>query len=434
MKVILAQLKNRSEGHQAAGLPSICSANAHVIRAVMRRYKQAGIPLPLLIESTANQVDQNGGYTGMTPVDFANFVYQLADEECFPKDALVLGGDHLGPLTWRTRPESEAMAMAADLVTAYVSAGFGKIHLDTSMKLGDDPVGPLDIRTVARRAATLALACEKAFAARRQQCPGDQHPVYVVGSEVPVPGGSQAAEDLAVTCPDDFERTFSSIRNAFMQYGAKEAIPYIVAVVVQPGVEFSNMSVHDYLSEKAAALTSRLGKYPSLVFEGHSTDYQTRGALAQLVRDGVAVLKVGPGLTFAMREALMALEAMEGTRGEDDSKQACFSAQLEEVMRESPKHWQNYWDASAAWGQRGQMLFGYSDRCRYYLGHPKVQQSIQALLAHSKPYPLPLLSMYMPAQYARVRKSELENAPEALMYDKIGEVVDDYLFAATGKS
>ena len=48
-----------------------------------------------------------------------------------------------------------------------------------------------------------------------------------------------------------------------------------------------------------------------MVFEAHSTDYQTAGALRALVEDRWAILKVGPALTFALREALFALSAIE---------------------------------------------------------------------------------------------------------------------------
>lgn len=73
---------------------------------------------PLLIEATSNQVDQFGGYTGMTPADFRGFVCQLADSLNFPQDALILGGDHLGPNRWQNLPAAQAMANADDLIKA----------------------------------------------------------------------------------------------------------------------------------------------------------------------------------------------------------------------------------------------------------------------------------------------------------------------------
>ena len=78
-------------------------------------------------------------------------------------------------------------------------------------------------------------------------------------------------------------------------------------MVVQPGVEFGSDSVFDYSRSSAAKITGALHRYDRLVLEGHSTDYQTRYALREMVEDGVAILKVGPALTFAVREGLFAL-------------------------------------------------------------------------------------------------------------------------------
>lgn len=100
------------------------------------RYASAN-QTPLLIEATSNQVDQFGGYTGMTPADFRGFVCQLADSLNFPQDALILGGDHLGPNRWQNLPVAQAMANADDLIKATLRQD-SKIHLDCSMSCQDD--------------------------------------------------------------------------------------------------------------------------------------------------------------------------------------------------------------------------------------------------------------------------------------------------------
>ena len=97
----------------------------------------------------------------MKPPDFRRFVLELAEKEDFPEKQLILGGDHLGPLTWQSLPEAEAMEDAQELVRAYVLAGFSKIHLDTSMKVAsDDPGSRLSDDVIARRSAALCLASE----------------------------------------------------------------------------------------------------------------------------------------------------------------------------------------------------------------------------------------------------------------------------------
>jgi len=129
--------RHKSGAH--AGIFSCCSANEYVIRAVLRKCK--AYRLPALIEATANQVNQFGGYIGKTPKDFHAWVGELAKREGFDASGLILGGDHLGPLTWAGLDAGEAMANAGELIREYIKAGFVKIHIDTSMRLASDNRG-----------------------------------------------------------------------------------------------------------------------------------------------------------------------------------------------------------------------------------------------------------------------------------------------------
>ena len=61
----------------------------------MERAKQA--QSYVLIEATANQVNQYGGYSGMTPSGFRDYVHTIAARVGFPQKYIILGGDHLGP-------------------------------------------------------------------------------------------------------------------------------------------------------------------------------------------------------------------------------------------------------------------------------------------------------------------------------------------------
>lgn len=219
---IIEILRNREHSREK-GLYSCCSANAYVLRAVLRRAKAR--ETVALVEATANQVDQNGGYTGMRPEDFRAFLEDIARQEGFPAERLLMGGDHLGPLTWRHLPEAEAMPRARELVRAYILAGFSKIHIDTSMRLADDgPDTRLSDAVIARRGAELCRVCEEAFGEYRAGHPEAPEPVYVIGSEVPVPGGSQENEDhVEVTSPQDFRNTVRAFQSAFSSAGMESA-------------------------------------------------------------------------------------------------------------------------------------------------------------------------------------------------------------------
>jgi len=137
------------------GIVSICSAHPWVLKAAMQ--EDMG---PLLIEATCNQVNQFGGYTGMTPADFVRYVREIARESHYPFENIILGGDHLGPSVWKNEPAEAALSKAEALIRDYVEAGFVKIHLDCSMRLADDPEGAIDVDVSASRTARLARVAE----------------------------------------------------------------------------------------------------------------------------------------------------------------------------------------------------------------------------------------------------------------------------------
>ena len=263
----------------------------------------------LLVESTSSQVNQFGGYTGLTPSEFAKFVHSAARSAGLPAERVLLGGDHMGPFPWRQEASASALRKAAELVHDCVVTGYKKIHLDASMPCGDDEKGSLTERTIAHRAAILCQAAEKTY----RELPSDSpQVVYVIGTEVPAPGGESVdAHCPAVTKAEDAHRTLETFRFAFEELGLSSVWERVIALVVQPGVDFGSSSIFDYDRGKARSLSAALSKYPGIVFEAHSTDYQSPQALARMVEDHFAILKVGPWLTFAFREAVLALSAVE---------------------------------------------------------------------------------------------------------------------------
>ncbi|VEA74949.1 D-tagatose-bisphosphate aldolase, class II, non-catalytic subunit [Salmonella enterica subsp. arizonae] len=106
----LTKMVEQHKREKANGIYAVCSAHPLVLESAIR-YAHAN-HTPLLIEATSNQVDQFGGYTGMTPADFRDFVCQLADSLGFPQSELILGGDHLGPNRWQNLPAAQAMVNA----------------------------------------------------------------------------------------------------------------------------------------------------------------------------------------------------------------------------------------------------------------------------------------------------------------------------------
>lgn len=402
------------------GITSVCSAHPWVIRAAAAQAVEDGSLL--LIEATCNQVNQDGGYTGMRPADFRDFVRELVGRARLPDSRLLLGGDHLGPHVWRKLPAEEAMKHAEVMIAQYVRAGFGKIHLDSSMPCSGDPA-VLEDEIIAGRAARLAKVAETSHR-------DGPRPLYIIGTEVPVPGGASHGHELAVTAPEAASRTLAVHKQAFADAGLADSWSRVVGLVVQPGVEFDNVSVLDYDPAKARSLVRwRKESAANIVFEAHSTDFQRPDAYKALVADGFAILKVGPGVTFAMREAICALAEIEKLTVASEAQSRVLETVCA-VMRDNPGSWRDYYAGTQA--EQDVLLFNsYSDRIRYYWPDSKIEAAVARLVANLSAAKLPeiLLSRYLPSQYQRVRAGQLAPDPEALILDKIRDALRPYAAA-----
>jgi D-tagatose-1,6-bisphosphate aldolase subunit GatZ/KbaZ len=414
----------RNRRNEPVGIYSVCSANPWVIEAAMVQAMEDGSAV--CIESTCNQVNQFGGYTGMMPSQFVAFVRSIAARINFPERRILFGGDHLGPYPWRSEPSPAALDKAAGLVQASVQAGYNKIHLDASMACADDSQ-PLAGEIIAERAADLCRIAEKQLPASSPK------PLYIIGTEVPTPGGETGpGMPPAVTRVEHVRTTLETFRSAFFERGLGAAWERVIGLVVQPGVEFGDASVFEYNRNQARPLRQCLPASPALVYEAHSTDYQPPLALRQMVEDHFAILKVGPWLTFAFREAVFALTQIErewlrNRRGVEISQ---VPETLDQAMRSNPVHWNPYYrgdETELHFARR----YSFSDRSRYYWPEPAVERELQKLVANlsAAPPPLTLLSQYLPEQYDAVRAGAIPNHPAGLIQDRIRKVLRIYAHA-----
>lgn len=405
-----------------SGITSVCSAHPLVLRAALRLAAESG--RPALIEATCNQVNQQGGYTGLSPADFAAQVHDLARAEGCAPHLVILGGDHLGPNPWRDLTAEAAMAQAETCVADYVAAGFRKIHIDASMGCRGEPAA-LDDATTAGRAVRLAQVAEEAA---RQA--GGPAPVYVIGTEVPPPGGADhLLQGVPATAPEAARKTWAVHARAFAEAGLADAFGRVFAMVVQPGVEFGNRNVIAYDPPAAAGLVQVLDDLPGQVFEAHSTDYQPQAALGALVRDGFAILKVGPHLTFALREALYALDLIASDLVPGYGARPLM-AKMEAAMLAEPGHWRGHYgdeDADA------QLLRHYSlsDRIRYLWPSATARQAVADLRAalDGRAIPLPLIWQHLPDAEA------FAGAPavvDEIVIWRVGRVLRAYHAACSG--
>ncbi len=402
------------------GIAAICSAHPVVIETTLAHGREMGADI--LIEATCNQVNQDGGYTGMTPADFRRFVLERADAAGFDPARLILGGDHLGPNPWRHLDSEAAMAKAEAMMASYVKAGFTKIHLDASMGCKGEPEA-LDDETTARRAVRLTRVAEKTAGAHSLS-----PPVYIIGTEVPVPGGAwHALDGLQPTSAEAAKATIATHREIFRKEGVGAALERVIGVVVQPGVEFGHEDVVVYQPDRARELAAVLDEEPSLVFEAHSTDYQPREKLARLVADGFPILKVGPGLTFALREALYGLDLIAGELDPGYGARSLAKA-MDELMLAEPGYWQRYYHGDAA-ARHVLRHYSYSDRIRYYWPHPAATAAVAKLSAvlAGRTLPPTLVHQFLPASVRHDGPVDMATALSAA----VGEVLDDYAYAVS---
>jgi D-tagatose-1,6-bisphosphate aldolase subunit GatZ/KbaZ len=414
---LLAVVRDNRQGHRCA-LPSWCTAHPETLAAIFAAHRDNDDPV--LVEATCNQVNQEGGYTGMTPQAFRVFVEGLAKAEGIDTRRLIFGGDHLGPNPWRHLSANEAMRRAGEMVRAYVEAGYVKVHLDASMRCADDAL--LEKAEIAARAAELCAIAESAAPKATL--------IYVVGTEVPIPGGETTPLAAhAVTPAANVHRTIDLHRKAFASLGLDDVMNRVVAIVVQPGVDFNNNEILRFDRNAAAPLVQALVEHPTIAFEGHSTDFQSEAALAGLVDSNFAFLKVGPELTFAFREAVFAMALMDGAfAGLGDSS---VVRALEEVMDADPSEWRSY--VAEGDSAREDRLFGLSDRVRYYWGREPVRAAVNAQMTRidSRKVSPGVLHQFMHA----VTNDKLPALlSKRVIHAKVQEVVRRYRNAAGARS
>lgn len=417
----------------AAGITSVCSANWFVVKAAVKNAVENNNIL--LIEATSNQVNQSGGYTGYTPALFKNRIAGYANEAGLPAENIILGGDHLGPNAWQKKNSAEAMELAKVMVADYISAGFSKIHLDTSMKCADDGdlSVPLEPAVIAERAALLCKAAEEAY---NKSGIKNNLPVYVIGTDVPPPGGSRLNHTvLRITPPDEVENTIELTKKAFEKYNLYDAWERVIAVVVQPGVEFGDSAVYEYNREKAASLIKKIKTIDDLVYEAHSTDYQAKDSLKQMVEDNFAILKVGPWLTYAFREAVFSLAAIEKELlgNKKTGKLSGIHDIIDTRMLQNPVYWKDFYSTDDE-NLKIALKYSYSDRIRYYWADEIIAESLSLLISNLKKTELPdtILSQYMPDEYEACRRKKITKDPEDLIYHKINNVLEIYNYATKG--
>jgi D-tagatose-bisphosphate aldolase class II non-catalytic subunit len=417
MTDVLRRIIERNRAGEAIAIPSVCTAHPEALEASLTLAER--LDQPVVIEATSNQVNQDGGYTGLRPADFIRFVSDIATRAGVAQSRILFGGDHLGPQTWRKHPAEHAMEKAHRMVADYAAAGFTKIHLDCSEGCAGEPAQLPDETTAARSAALAATALKSAL--------NPKSLMFVIGTEVPPPGGARTDDhgDIPPTTPQSAAATLAAHADAFRAAGLD--LDQIGGLVVQPGVEFSPMEVHHMPLSRDPGLLAALRDWPGLCLEAHSTDYQAPSVYPRLAELGFAFQKVGPALTFAWREALYALDTLRLQSGWAPGPS--LVDEMEAVMIADPGYWQGHYRGDSA-EPRVERHFGLADRIRYYWPKAKAQAAVARLFADLEGRNLPepaLLAHFRHAEIASARKAP-HSLPRALAMARVQSVLRPYFF------
>ena len=428
MKEVFSRVREDRSRGSAAGLCSVCSSHALVIEAAVRlagRTKK-----PLLIEATANQVNQHGGYSGLTANAFVDFVHRLCAQNTVDPGLVLVGGDHLGPYPWRGMPAEPAMLEAERLVRHFVRAGAMR---SISMRAWPSPMILVrrSIPVVPHRApsgSVVLLRRKRVSAGTRNRCTllEPKCPLREGKSQRSRGGLPPLLRSLTTFAKQSRCTSGSSMRQRLMTHGTGLS-PWWC----QPGIEFDALTVYPYRRDLATGLVSALADFPGLLFEGHSTDYQSTSALRALVEDGFAVLKVGPELTFTLRESLFGLGAIEEELLGSRDGASRLRVTVLETMREKPESWKGYYREDALLPLR--MTYGYSDRVRYYWNQPRVARAVERLFANlgQAEIPLQLISQFLPHLRPAPDLPSAARTPRELVLSIIEAQLSRYIEACT---
>jgi len=209
------------------GLPSFCTSNFDVLKIIIKFSKIH--QLPVLIESTSNQVNQFGGYTGLTPATFKKKIEYIRKKEKLNKNYLLLGGDHLGPLPWKNLTEDRAMKNAGILIKKYVKAGFDKIHIDTAILCSGQ-------KSLTR--SKIISRCDALI--KKINSNNLVNKILVVGTEVPFAGGGDHVK-TSITKLENIKKEYQMYRMIFKTF--KSLYRKTFGLVIDPGISYGNENI-----------------------------------------------------------------------------------------------------------------------------------------------------------------------------------------------
>jgi tagatose-1,6-bisphosphate aldolase non-catalytic subunit AgaZ/GatZ len=248
---------------------------------------------PLMLAATLNQVDTDGGYTGMTPHDLVDVARRTADSLAWT-GPLIVGLDHGGP--WKKDAhraegwsEERAWNAALESLEACLDAGYDLLHLDPTYDPARDSARESDLPPgeIAERTVRLMRHAET-YRAR--------HNLALVAYEV---GVEEVTEGDALARFAAFAEHFEALRQ-------EHELPAPTFAVGDIGTTLDGEGFDTAQAKRLAELARTLG---GAGLKGHYTDGVSD--LAAYPAAGVAAANVGPGLAAVEYDALASLVQIE---------------------------------------------------------------------------------------------------------------------------
>ena len=334
-----------------------CPNSTAVIKAAFRAAKRNNAPI--YFAATLNQIDCDGGYTGMRPDEFVKLVRMEAAAVNFD-GIYIVAIDHGGPwLKDKQRTEKWSTEAAMDGVKrsfeAALLAGYDLIHVDPTVDINVPAGQTIDIRLVAARTVELIRHCETFRRAK-----GLPEISYEVGTEE-VHGG--LADEKT------FDTFLAELKTALKEAGLEDVWPCFVV-----GKVGTDLHTATFDPGVARVLTDKVRPYGSFI-KGHYTDGVSNPEQYPLC--GMGAANVGPEFTMSEYDALAELELLESRELEKGTVAMAsrMTGVLERLVRESGRwrKWLHEEEAGLEFDQLGaeRRMWLVKTGCRYIWQRPE---------------------------------------------------------------
>lgn len=360
----IAELKEKQ--HISRTLLAVCPNSMSVIKAAFRAAKRNNAPIKFA--ATLNQVDCDGGYTGMTQSVFTD-VLRMESQAVDYTGPYIVAVDHGGP--WLKDIQStekwdtdRAMAAVKKSFEAAIAAGYDLIHVDPTVDIHVPKGEIIDIHLVVKRTVELILHTETFRRAN-----GYPPISYEVGTEE-VHGG--LADEKV------FDTFLVELKAGLKAVGLEDVWPCFIV-----GKVGTDLHTTTFDPQVARELTAKVAPYGSYI-KGHYTDGVSNPQDYPL--SGMGAANVGPEFTISEYDALAELEEIEKQLHAKGRVAVCSNMQrvLWRLVDES-----NRWRKWLLEPEKGHKLDELTDERRLWLIRTScryIWQKPEALAARSQLY------------------------------------------------